>query len=411
MFASANFFFVPADRQIHVFFDEDDARAKVDVVGVFTQLENVSTDYTLDVHGRELNLDLEFPNADDRLPVDEAIPEWTAAITEHIAPYLKDGVVTPHATFGEITVDDRGNGIWFLARNNESVTLNNEHYIPDADCQYWVGYSKSCGCCGGTPDFELVGVDSSVLNVPEGVTLGEHLIPFIEVMEAQYRARAQDEMANGGLGELFRSFGMGDRLQAGARKHRTVVHHAVAGEGAVAIAKEPNEVGRIIIAGEPVMVLYPNHSIVFGKRSTDDHDSEVDVDSDLRKSLSRRIQRLTRIPFENITVETFNIGMMRDVMWRAMAGNYQDNGMVDHQLYHTARSVATPGKVNWWLRVLVNGWFMHLTYPRQNVLTIMASQISELTDFMDIDSDDRDTLIAQLTVVIEYWYANKDKQG
>lgn len=410
MFASANFFFVPADRQIHVFFDEDDARAKVDAVGVFTQLENVSTDYTLDVHGRELNLDLEFPNADDRLPVDEAIPEWTAAIIEHITPYLKQGVINPHATFGEITVDDRGNGIWFMTRNNESVTLNNENYIPDADCQYWAGYSKSCGCCGGTPDFEFVGVDSSVLNVPEGVTLGEHLAPFIEAMEAQYRAKGQNEIARG-LSGFLGQFGMADRLQERASKHHTVIHQVVAGKGSLAIAKEPNEIGRVMIDDTPVMMLFPTYSIALGKRSTPDYDSEIDIDSDLRKVLSRHLQELTRIPLTDINEQVFNIGLMRDVMWRAMAGEYKDNGTLDHQLYHTARSVATPGKVNWWLRVLVNMWFMHLNYPTYNVVQVMASQVRELIDFMDGDAEQAEELIKRMTAVLEYWRDHADKQG
>lgn len=410
MFASASFFFVPAERQIKVFFYEEDARANADVIGVFTQLENVSTDYTLDVQGRELKLDLEITDTDPRLPVDTAIPEWTAAITEHIAPYLKHGVITAKATRGEISVESRGDGIWFLARGNESVVLNNHHHIPKADSQYWVGYSSAL-TKDVTPDFEFVGVESATLTVPDGVTLGRHLIPFIEAMESQLLAEAVKERSANGFFSFLGHLGVENTIARRVDDASATVHYAIAGAGSVTPGKGPGELGRVVIDDIPVLVMYSDHCQVMDKHSSDSDDSEIDVDRNLRSMLRRTVQELSRIPLEDITPETFNVGMMRDVIWRALSGEYKDNGHLDHQLYHTARSVSTPIKVNWWLRVLVNMWFMHTSYPSYNVVNVIVPQITELAIVMEVNDADRDELIKRLTVILEYWRDNKKKQG
>lgn len=407
MFASTNCFFVPNHRQITVFLEHRDAETNTDAIAVFTQLENVDTNHTLDINGREVKLDLEILDDDARLPADELTSEWIGAITENIGRYLKQGVITSQATRGEIAVDSLGNGQWLFTRGKETVLLDNSKHLPGEDNQYWVAYTSGCNHCGDTPDFEFVAVKSSNLDVPEGVSLGEHLRPFVEAMEAEARTLAkQDSEENGLMSVLGKMPGFGAFLKEKLYNHVTTVYDIRAGKGEVFTGERKDEIGGVRIDGTTVLSIRNGGSLVFDRllSSPKDGENSCDIVGALMSRVIRDIEKLQFIEVTDITPELFPTAVMDRAIRRAMLGDYQYTNRVEHQLYHTARSVATPGKRNWWLRILVNAWFMHFAYPREDVMSVAASQVKEIGGHLDIGANVQEFVIAGLSDVINDWY-------
>lgn len=420
-FASEKYFFVPSARQITVFDDKqrlDDGTAPV---GVFTQIESTTTDYTLDLHGRKLGLDLDLPHK-DTTDTDDIETEWLDTIRDNIARYMEDGVITNRVKVGDITVESVGRHVWLLTRGNEYVRIDNSGLLPEEDSMAWVATVHGCKTCTHElPDFEFSSIMDINMVVPDDSTLDAHLVPFIEAMLDEERQRSVADMSERRMDSLSSLFGgddlnlgrMMESVLGGMRRRRiaaNLTHKTRAtvriGKGEYVAPQSATEIGRVLIEGEPVLVLFRDHADIVGGlvNSDDDAIKTVDLDGRMLKALSKIFGKVSNIDRAEMTPERFNAEYMALVAHDAMKDQYTHIDVTYQILYTMFQHTAMAANDNWWVRVLANAWFAHAGYPEDQVQGMVVRQVKEIVTHLELEDDVVRDVPARLAAIVSGWY-------
>lgn len=115
MFALANGVkFVPVHRGINVFSSTDTLLTE------FSQPNMLGCDHQIKVGNHDIGLESVHHLAE---VTPDVMSLWLKTISENIGAYLKDGVITPHATLGGITLSSVGDDTIKLSRLGETLVL------------------------------------------------------------------------------------------------------------------------------------------------------------------------------------------------------------------------------------------------------------------------------------------------
>jgi len=402
MFTTENFTYVLEHGAINIH-SKGELQAKPLVSLYQVQVNN--PEHMLTVGDTKLKLEADYHVAE---PTPDVMARMLADITNNIAPYLEDGVITTASRDGDITITSGEGGVWFLTRGKESVTLNNQYQLPEADAQYWVAYASECGHCGDGKGlvFEFVGVDSCVLDIPAEVSLSDHLLPFVQAMENRIR-QERGQPRFGLFDELFGGDAPRVEKSQQADNHFTVVRTVVAGAGKLVESRSLSHLGGIEIDGVTVLDILSGKKVtVLGEPVSlgEDEESRYSVSGRLLFDVSRRLEKLSTLELNDGTFTLLSAANMQQWVTDALTDKTGPTGNKAAGLVRQMVWKATiPGKSNYWLRPLVNIWFMRGSVPDRQLRDILRHQLDDLAANADVDESTATVNKAFASAILAGW--------